>query len=85
MNDYASYLDQPPLFGRAPNGGLAPTPAYFATMQARLYDFGGRGGEAAGVTIPPLSRIRPLFHSRSANLRGGRYLPVWSVFEIIEP
>ena len=85
MNDYASYLDQPPLFGRAPNGGLAPTPAYFATMQARLYDFGGRGGEAAGVTIPPLSRIRLLFHSRSANLRGGRYLPVWSVFEIIEP
>jgi dolichyl-diphosphooligosaccharide--protein glycosyltransferase len=85
MNDYASYLEKPPLLGRAPAGGLAPTPAYFATMQARLYDFGGGGGEVAGVAIPPLTRIRPLFHSRSANLRSGRYLPVWSVFEITEP
>jgi asparagine N-glycosylation enzyme membrane subunit Stt3 len=85
MNDYASYLEKPPLLARTPEGGLAPTPAYFATMQARLYDFGGKGSEVAGVTIPPLSRIRPLFHSRTANIRGGRYLPVWSVFEITEP
>jgi dolichyl-diphosphooligosaccharide--protein glycosyltransferase len=85
MNDYASYLEKPPLLARTPEGGLAPTPAYFATMQARLYDFGGRGVEVAGVAIPPLSRIRPLFHSQSANFQGGRYLPVWSVFEITEP
>ena len=85
MNDYASYLDRPPLLSRTPAGGLAPTPAYFATMQARLYDFGGGGGEVSGVAVAPLSRIRLLFHSRSANLRGGRYLPVWSVFEITEP
>jgi len=85
LNDYASYLERPPLLARTPEGRLVPTPAYFATMQARLYDFGGRGGEVGGVTIPPLSRIRLLFHSRSANLRGGRYLPVWSVFEITEP
>jgi dolichyl-diphosphooligosaccharide--protein glycosyltransferase len=85
MNDYASYLEKPPLFSRTPEGGVVPTPAYYATMQSRLYDFGGAGGEIGGVAIPPLSKIRLLFHSRSANLRGGRYRPLWSVFEITEP
>jgi dolichyl-diphosphooligosaccharide--protein glycosyltransferase len=82
MNDYASYLDRPPLLRTGPDGGLAPTPAYFATMQSRLYDFGGGGAELPGQTIAPLSKIRLLFHSRSAIRRGGRWIPRWSVFEI---
>jgi hypothetical protein len=78
MNDYASYLGQPPLLGARG----APTPAYFATMQSRLDDFGGSGVELPGVSIPPLSHFRLLFHSQSAIRRGDRWIPRWSVFEI---
>ncbi len=82
MNDYASYVGKPPYLAAGPDGGLAPTPAYFATMQSRLYDFGGQGAAFPGATIPPLSKIRLLFHSQSAVRRGGRWIPRWSVFEI---
>ncbi len=85
LNDYASYLGRAPYLTPSPEGGLSFTPAYFETMQSRLFDFGGRGAELSGRSIPPLSRIRLLFHSRSAVLRGGRYIPIWSVFEITEP
>ena len=81
MNDYASYLGKAPYLA-ASAGGATPTPAYFATMQSRLYDFAGRGVEMPGMTIPPLSKFRLLFHSQSAMRRGDRWVPRWSVFEI---
>ncbi len=82
LNDYASYVGKPPCLTTGPDGGLVPTPAYFRTMQSRLYDFGGKGAELSGLSIPPLSRIRLLFRSQSAIRRGGRWIPRWSVFEI---
>lgn len=81
MNEYASYLGKPPYLAAGPDG-LAPTPAYFQTMQSRLYDFGGGGAALTGEATPPLSKIRLLFHSQSAIRRGGRWIPRWSVFEI---
>ncbi len=81
LNEYASYLGKPPLLDATPTGP-SPTPAYFATMQSRLYDFAGRGVELPGISIPRLSRIRLLFHSQTAVRRGDRWVPRWSVFEI---
>jgi dolichyl-diphosphooligosaccharide--protein glycosyltransferase len=81
MNDYASYLGKPPYLSAGPEG-LVPAPAYFRTMQSRLYDFGGHGAALSSGEVPPLSKIRLLFHSQSAIRRGGRWIPRWSVFEI---
>jgi asparagine N-glycosylation enzyme membrane subunit Stt3 len=83
MNDYASYVGKPPYLAPGPDGP-APSPAYFRTMQSRLYDFGGAGAQLTGQTIPPLTKIRLLFHSQSAIRRAGRWIPRWSVFEIRE-
>ena len=78
MNDYAGYIGRPaPL---TPGG--APTPAYFRTIQSRLYDFDGRGGEAGGVAVAPLAHFRLLYHSRSAVRRGDGWVARWKVFEI---
>jgi asparagine N-glycosylation enzyme membrane subunit Stt3 len=71
MNDYAGYLGRPPYL-RPGAGG--PTPAYFRTMQSRLYDFDGEG-------VPHLSRFRLVYHSKSAVQRGGKWLARWKVFE----
>jgi asparagine N-glycosylation enzyme membrane subunit Stt3 len=83
MNDYAKILGRPPLL--APQGGsLAPTPAYFRTLQARLYDFEGSGAEfPGGVRIEPLAHFRLLYRSRSAVRRGDRWVAQWKVFEIV--
>ena len=81
MNDYASYLGRPPLLQEGPQG-LSPTPAYFRTLQSRLYDFGGQGAELPGLSIPPLSKIKLVFRSESAIRRGDRWSPRWVVFEI---
>ncbi len=81
MNDYASYLGKAPYFAPASAGG-APAPAYFSTMQSRLYDDAGGGVALPGVTIAPLSKFRLLFHSQSAIRRGDRWIPRWSVFEV---
>ena len=83
MNDYAAYLGKAPYLKQAPDGP-SPTPAYFATMQSRLYDFGGKAAELPGLSIAPLSKIRLLFHSQSAIRRGDRWIPRWSVFEIAD-
>jgi dolichyl-diphosphooligosaccharide--protein glycosyltransferase len=85
LNEYAGYLGRPPLLSRGPDGGIVPRPAYFSTMQSRLYDFGGRGLASATATIPPLSRFRLIDDSRSAIRRGGGWVPRWRVFEIIAP
>ncbi len=84
MNDYASYLGRPPLIRDTP-GGQVPTPEYFATMQSRLYDFEGRGGSVPGLEIPPLSSVRLLHRSQTAIRRGGRWVPRWAVYEIVDP
>src|SRR5262249_37174953 len=83
MNDYARILGRPPLL--APQaGGLAPTPAYFRTLQARLYDFEAAGAEVpGGVRIEPLAHFRLLYHSKSAVRRGDRWVAQWKVFEIV--
>ena len=81
MNDYASYLGRPPLLQEGPQG-LAPTPAYFRTLQSRLYDFGGKGAELPGLSIAPLSKFKPLFRSETAIRRGDRWIPRWVVYEI---
>ncbi len=83
MNDYASYLDRRPYFG-AGRGEPIPTPAYFATMQARLYEFDGKGGTLPGLRVAPVEGVRLLFHSRSAIRRRGRWLALWKVFEVVE-
>ncbi|HEU5251104.1 MAG TPA: hypothetical protein VFW15_14040, partial [Thermoanaerobaculia bacterium] len=79
MNDYASYLGRAAPFETTARG-IAPTSAYFRTMQSRLYDFDGRGLPALG--IPPLASLRPVFTSRTGIERGGRFLARWKVFEI---
>jgi hypothetical protein len=84
MDEYAGYLGRPPLLVRAADGSLVPTPAYLATMQSRLYDFGGRGLASETNAIPPLSRFRLLFDSKSAIRRGGVWVPRWRVYEITE-
>ncbi len=84
VNEYAGYLGRPPLLASAADGSLVPTPAYLATMQSRLYDFGGRGLSSETVAIPPLTRFRLLFDSKSAIRRGGAWVPRWRVFEIID-
>jgi hypothetical protein len=78
MNDYAGYLDRPPYI-RPGSGG--PTPAYFQTMQSRLYDFDAKGAPLPGLDIPPLARFRLIHHSKSAVSRGGKWLARWKVFE----
>ncbi len=83
INDYASYLGRPPLLRETAQGPV-PTPAYFSTMQSRLYDFGGQGGSLPGLTVEPLEGMRLLYRSQSAIRRGGRWVPRWVVFEILE-
>lgn len=83
MNDYASYLGRPPLIRDTP-GGQVPTPEYFSTMQSRLYDFEGRGGSVPGLEIPPLSGVRLVHRSQTAIRRGGRWVPRWAVYEIVD-
>ena len=83
MNDYAGYLGKaPPL--EVTSAGLVPSPAYFRTMQSRLYDFDGRGIERSGVSVPPLTSFRLVFSSRTGILRGGRVVSSWKVFEILD-
>jgi dolichyl-diphosphooligosaccharide--protein glycosyltransferase len=83
MNDYASYLEKPPFFvGEGPQ--KAASPAYFATMQARLYEFDGMGGQLPGLTVEPVRGARLLFHSKSAIQRSGRWVALWKVFEITD-
>jgi dolichyl-diphosphooligosaccharide--protein glycosyltransferase len=83
MNDYASYLGQPPLLQTSAQGPV-PTPAYFRTMQSRLYDFEGRGASGPGLEIPPLRHVRLIHRSQSAIQRGGRWVARWAVFEILD-
>ncbi len=77
MNDYGKILGRAPYLVAA-DGGLAPTPAYFRTMQSRLYDF-----DAAGPQ--PLTRFRLIHASRTGMIRGGRFVPRWKIFEIAAP
>jgi asparagine N-glycosylation enzyme membrane subunit Stt3 len=81
MNDYALYLNRPPLLRQTPNG-LAPESAYFETMQSRLYDFDGKGGDASGFFVESLKSFRLVFASRTGTMRGGRFVARWKVFEI---
>jgi asparagine N-glycosylation enzyme membrane subunit Stt3 len=83
MNDYAGYLGRPPYL-RLAGQSLTPAPAYFSTLQSRLYDFDGGGAEAADVRIEPLAHFRLVYHSRSAIRRGDRMVARWKVFEILE-
>jgi asparagine N-glycosylation enzyme membrane subunit Stt3 len=82
MNDYAKILGRPPLLSQQGNV-LAPTPAYFRTLQARLYDFEGKEIEAPGLHVDALSHFRLLYRSKSAVRRGDRWVAQWKVFEIV--
>jgi asparagine N-glycosylation enzyme membrane subunit Stt3 len=81
MNDYALYLNRPPLLRQTPNG-LAPDRGYFETIQSRLYDFDGKGGDFPGFAVEPLKSFRLVFASRTGTMRGGRFVARWKVFEI---
>ncbi|HEV2064734.1 MAG TPA: hypothetical protein VGS00_09330, partial [Thermoanaerobaculia bacterium] len=83
MNDYAETLGRPPLLEATPRG-LLPTPAYFSTLQARLYDFDGQAFQAGGVSVPPLEHFRLVYRSRSGVPRGERFVAQWKVFEITD-
>ncbi len=83
MNDYAGYLGRP-AYLRVTEQGTVPTLAYFSTLQSRLYDSDGAGGEIAGLRIEPLKHFRLIYRSRSAISRGGRWLARWKVFEIVD-
>lgn len=74
MNDYAKILGRPP-YVLASERGLAPTSAYFRTMQSRLYDFDAGGPR-------PLAHFRLVYSSRTGTLRGGRFFARWKIFEI---
>jgi asparagine N-glycosylation enzyme membrane subunit Stt3 len=74
MNDYARILGRPPYL-LASETGLAPTSAYFRTMQSRLYDFDGAGPA-------PLARFHLVHASRTGSLRAGRIVARWKIFEI---
>ena len=74
MNDYAKILGRPPYISLESNRA-APTPAYFRTMQSRLYDFDGAGPA-------PLARFHLVHASRTGSLRGGRVVARWKIFEI---
>ena len=80
MNDYALYLNRPPLLKQSPNG-LVPEGAYFETMQSRLYDFDGKGGDSLGFLVEPVKSFRLVFASRTGTMRGGRFVARWKVFE----
>ena len=82
MNDYAGFLGRAPYL-RVTEQGPVPAPAYFSTLQSRLYDFDGAGARAGSVTIAPLAHFRLVYHSRSAIRRGARWLARWKVFEIV--
>ena len=89
LNDYASYLGRPPLVAGAPASGSPDrsfTPAYFRTMQARLYEFDGKGADLPGlpVAVEPVAGVRLLFHSQSAIRHGDRWVALWKVFEIVD-
>ena len=73
MNDYARILGKPPLL-EARDGAVVPAPAYFRTMQSRLYDFDGEGPS-------PLAHFRLIHASRTGIVRGGRFLARWKIFE----
>jgi asparagine N-glycosylation enzyme membrane subunit Stt3 len=83
MNDYADYLGRPP-YVRLTGKGLAPAPAYFSTLQSRLYDFDGAGAEIGDVRIEPLAHFRLVHHSRSGIRRGDRWIARWKVFELVD-
>jgi dolichyl-phosphooligosaccharide-protein glycotransferase len=83
MNDYASYLDRPPLLRETPNGP-APTERYLRTLQSRLYDFDGEGLTMSAITVPPLVHFRLRFNSATAIQRWGKYLAWMKVFEIVD-
>jgi len=74
MNDYAKILGRPPYISLDTNRA-ALTPAYFRTMQSRLYDFDGAGPA-------PLARFHLVHASRTGSLRGGRIVARWKIFEI---
>jgi hypothetical protein len=82
MNDYAAVLGRDPLLVSTPQG-TGFSPAYFRTLQSRLYDFDG-----AGAVLPDGKRVEPLLHfsevyaSRTGIRRFGRFLARWKVFEI---
>ena len=83
MNDYAGYLERPAYLRETEQGPVA-TPAYFSSLQSRLYDFDGRGARVGDLKIEPLAHFRLIYHSRSAIPRGGRWLARWKVFEIVD-
>jgi hypothetical protein len=74
MNDYAKLLGRAPYVSLEGNRAV-PMPAYFRTMQSRLYDFDGAGPA-------PLGRFHLVHASRTGSLRGGRIVARWKIFEI---
>ena len=81
LNDYARYLGRPPYLV-AGRDGLEPSAAYARTMQARLYELGEM--RIGSSPSPDLSHLRLLFRSRTAIQRGGRWIPRWAIYEIVE-
>jgi len=82
MNDYAGYIGRPP-YVRVSGDTATPTPAYFRTVQSRLYDFDAKGARLPGLGVEPLPRFRLVYRSSSAIRRGGAWLARWKVFEIL--
>ena len=73
MNDYAKVAGRPPSVELSPEGPRL-TPAYFRTLQHRLYDEDGAGAE-------PLAHFRLVYASRTGIRRFGRFLARWKIFE----
>jgi dolichyl-phosphooligosaccharide-protein glycotransferase len=74
MNDYGDILHRGP-YVVFEGGRIERMAAYFHTIEARLYEYDGRGPE-------PLAHFRLLYQSRTAILRDGRLLARWKIFEI---
>jgi dolichyl-diphosphooligosaccharide--protein glycosyltransferase len=84
MNDYGHLLGRPDYLARSPRGTVW-TARYFATIQARLYDFDASGGRLPdGSTVASLPRFRLRFSSATGEKRFGRFVSRWKIFEIAQ-
>jgi dolichyl-phosphooligosaccharide-protein glycotransferase len=65
--------------------GFSPTPRYFRTLHARLYESDGLGGVVAGLEVEPLDHFRLLWHSDETVPRPAGPVPRFKIFELLDP
>ena len=86
MNDYAGYLDKPRLLRRHRHRRRRDALRRVLRARCRRGSTSStvRAAELGDLTIAPVPGVRLLFHSRSAVRRGGRWIALWKVFEVVD-